>query len=165
MAQPPGALPSIHEPFVTEKGIITRTWYRVLNGLTGVSGSLAEPVVVPPNSFFVSGTIDSGSTLTPATIESGTVLGNSSGALEQAEPQTVGPGLQLNSGVLALASQAADTLLGNPGSVAAVPQAIGIGAGLTLVFTGLEWVLNVVPESGTGTDLSGAQTLSWWRSS
>ena len=82
-----GKIPSPHEPFVNAQGVITRTWYRVLNSFGQNSGVLSEPIVVKSNSFFQSGGLNSGSTLEPATIPSGTLLGNSSGSLSDATPQ------------------------------------------------------------------------------
>jgi hypothetical protein len=154
--------PSPHEPFVNPQGVITRTWYRVLDGLKQVSGSLSQPIVVKPNSFFVSGTLDSGSTLEPNTIPDNTILGNSSGGNEAASAQTVGPSLVLNDGTINIAEQAPSTILGNAGNADAVPGQIAIGSGLSLQ-PGSPPVLNVIPDAATGTDLAGAQTLSWWR--
>lgn len=136
----------------------------MLNALSKLSGKLANPIVVPANSVFQSGSINSGDTLTPATMANGTLLGNSSGSDAAATPQTVDGTLSLDGDALGLAKQAPGTLLGNTGSVAAQPGAIGIGTGLT-VTPGTPPVLSVVPGGGSTTpDLTGAQVLSWWRS-
>src|SRR5579859_601672 len=168
MTDTPGAIPSPHEPFINPEGNrITRTWYRVLQALTKNSGQLAQPIVVKSNSFFVSGDINSGGTLEPATIPSGTLLGNSSGADAAASDQFVDPSLSFNNGTLSVAQQAADTLLGNPTGSTAVPQAIQIGAGLLLT-PGSPATLSTQSSgggggSGGGPDLTAAQLLSWWR--
>lgn len=179
MAETPGVIPSPHEPFITleqpaagagnsavPQGRITRTWWRVLNGLNSLSGKLAAPIVVPKNSVFNEGTLNSGGTLTPTGIASGTLLGNSSGIDEAASSQSVDSTLRLEGGELGIATIGAVSLLGNAGSVAAQPSGIGIGAGLTVTATNPP-TLAVVGGGGSGppgtTDLTAAQLLSWWR--
>lgn len=161
MALTPGAIPSPHEPFTNPQGVMTRTWYRVIAALTKNSGQLAEPILIKPNSFFVSGPLNSGGTLEPNAIASGSLLGNSSGVNAAATPQTIDSSLSLNDGRLAIAPLPAMTLLGNANGVAAIPSDIVIGSGLTVVPTTPPQLV-VTPVAG-GNDLTAAQVLSWWR--
>lgn len=158
-----GGIPAYSEQISNPQGAMSRTWYRFFGSLGKVSGQLAAPIVVPESSFFEGGTLDSGSTLVPNTIPAGTVLGNSSNANAVAGPLPIDASLSLNGGKLAIAVQTADTILGNPGPGAAIPEEIFIGTGLTLQMVGVSWVLNVIPDGPAGTDLAGAQILSWWR--
>lgn len=164
MALPPGQIPSPHEPFTNKDGVMTRTWYRVIAALTKNSGSLAQPILIPPNSFFVSGSIDSGGTLEPNTIASGSLLGNSSGSPAAASPQSVDSSLSLSGGILGLAKLAAFSLLGNPASVAATPSGLTIGAGLAVIHTVPPQLVATGGSSPGNPDLTAAQVLSWWRS-
>ena len=157
--------PTGHEPFVdTTTGKMTRTWNRIVIALMKGAGTLSTSIVVKPNSFFQSGDLNSGSTLEPASIPTGSLLGNSSGSLTDASPQAVGPSLLLNNGTLEVAPLEASSLLGNPTGSEAIPSAILIGNGLRVQGTNSSPVLNVVAGED-GTDLAAAQTLSWWRSS
>lgn len=159
----PGTTPSPQEPFTNpQTGVMTRTWYRVINALGKNSGQLAQPITVKPNSFFVSGDLNSGGTLEPNTIPPGTLLGNSSDLAADASPLTLDPSLSINNGSLAVAPIAAMSILGNAQSAPAIPTGLAIGSGLSLV-PGSPPILSVVPEGSAGTDLAGAQTLSWWR--
>ena len=157
--------PSPREPFTDRQGFITHTWYRLISSLTGNSGQLAQPIVVKPNSFFVSGPLDSGSTLEPNAIPSGTLLGNSSGEQADATPQETDTSLSLEGGVLGIAPIPAMSLLGNAGSVVAKPGEIMIGANLTILPTTPPTLAATGGGSGPpgSTDLTAAQVLSWWR--
>lgn len=164
MADQPGAIPSPNEPFINPDGNkITRTWYRVLAALTKQSGQLSQSITVKENSVFTStSSLNSGGTLEPVAIPSGSVLGNSSGSNAAASPQSVDSSLSLENGTLGLAKASPLSLLGNAGSVAATPVGnIAIGSGLTLV-AGSPPTLEATGGSTTDTgDL--AQVLSWWR--
>lgn len=167
MALTPGQIPSPHEKFTDPTtGGVTRTWWRVLNSLGKLAGTLASPITVPANSVFKSGTINSGSTLEAETIASGTLLGNSSGTDEAASPQNVDGTLELEGGALGLAQQAPLTLLGNVGGVAAQPGPVAIGSGFTISPTDPP-TLSVGSGGGGGppgaVDLTAAQLMSWWR--
>jgi len=149
-----------------QNGGVTRTWYRVLDAIQKLSGQLATPITIPANSFFQSGSLNSGGTLVPATVASGTLLGNSSGTEEAASPQTVDSTLDLSGGELGVAPQAAMTLLGNVGSVVAKPGPISIGQGLTVDASTTPPTLSAGSGGGAPpgvTDLTAAQLLSWWR--
>ena len=160
MAIPPGSIPSPHEPFTNKEGVMTRTWYRVIAALTKNSGALAQPILVKPNSFFLSGDLNSGGTLEPATIPTGSLLGNSSGSAADATPQGIDTSLSLNGGKLGLARLAPISLLGNAGATEAIPSGLSIGPGFTIVGGN---TLAVQAATPGGLDLAGAQTLSWWR--
>ena len=163
MASSPGTTPSPQEPFVNpQTGAMTRTWYRVINALSKNAGKLAAPITVKPNSFFVSGDLNSGGTLEPNTIPPGTLLGNSSDLLAAASPLELDPSLSLNNGSLAVAPILPMSILGNAANDVATPGAIVVGSGLTLV-PGSPPVLNATTNSSAGSSLAGAQTLSWWR--
>lgn len=162
MADPPGQIPSFHEPFINPEGNkITRTWYRVLASLTKQSGQLAQPIKVGTNSFFASGDLNSGGTLEAMTIPPGTLLGNSSANEEAAGTVSIDSSLSLE-GSLGIAKLAGSSLLGNAGSVAAQPGEIAIGVGLELLNT-TPPQLAVKGADPSTTNLAGAQTLSWWR--
>lgn len=162
MAIPPGQIPSPQDPLIGPDGkTMTRTWYRVIAALTGNIGKLATSIIIPPNSFFTSGSLNSGGTLEPQTIPTDTVLGNSAGVDAAAAPQAVDASLSLNGGKLSLAEAPAQTLLGNAGTVATVPEAISIGQGLSLSPT-VPPTLSAVPPS-LDASFAFAQTISWWR--
>ena len=165
MADTPGGVPTYKEPITDPKGVTSRTWYRYLIGLGKLSGKLAQSIVVMPNSFFVSGTLNSGDSLEPNAIPGGTLLGNSSGSLAEATPQEIDTSLSLEGGLLGIAPIAAMSLFGNAGSVVAKPSEIVIGANLTILPT----TPPTLAASGGGSgppgtsDLTSAQVLSWWR--
>ena len=157
------SFPSFAEKLTDPKtGAITRTWYRALVAAQKLSGQLATSITIPANSFFQSGSLNSGGTLAPATLASGTLLGNSSGTEEAASPQAVDSTLDLSGGELGVAPQPALTLLGNVGSVVAKPGPIAIGAGFTVAATDPP-TLSVGGGGAGGADLTAAQLLSWWR--
>lgn len=162
MADPPGQIPSFHEPFINPEGNkITRTWYRLLGSLTKQSGMLAQPIRVLTNGFFVSGDLNSGSTLEPVTIPPSTLLGNGTTIAAAAGSVPIDSSLSLD-GTLGVAKLAALSLLGNAGTVAAQPGQIAIGAGLELLDTTPPQLVVTGSDPST-TNLAGAQTLSWWR--
>ena len=163
MALTPGQLPAQNEKFVDPtSGLVTRTWYRVLSSLGKVSGQMASPITVAANSFFKPGPLNSGATLEPQEIASGTLLGNSSGTDSAATPQGLDPSLELTGGLLSVTKIPAGTLFGNGGTVSAAPGEVAIGQGLSLV-PGTPPTLEAAGASTPGTTNALAQTLSWWR--
>lgn len=155
MAQPPTTL-SPKEPLTDAEGRPTRSWWRFFNSLSGLSGSLANPVIIPPNSIFTSGEINSGSTITVANSPPHTLLGNGTNVAAQPVPVQIDASLAFPGGKLAVASLPVQTLSGNPGFAAAPPSPITLGPGLT--FNGSE--LDVITTSGSG--LALAQTIATW---
>jgi hypothetical protein len=133
-------IPQPREPILDGRGGLSRTWYRFLNTLGAASGMLAAPITVPNNSIFISGTLNSGSSLEVAPFPPGTLLGNENDVAAPPGTIVVTGGLMLSTDGLTLAELPVNSLLGNASQTkAAVPGAIKLGSGLS--FSGN--VLNV----------------------
>lgn len=150
----------------TGKVIVTRSWWRFLDNLTNLSGKLADPVTVAPNSIITPGTINSGSTLTIQDLPAGTILGNSTGAADQPAPQTVGPSLTFQNGVLDAGTLPPGTLAGNPTTADAPATAIQIDPNSLTLING---VLAATAGGGGAPDidigLPLVQTVAYWAGS
>lgn len=157
MAQNPNIL-SPREALVDNKGVVTRSWWRFFNALGQNSGTLAQGVTIAPNSVITPGTINAGSTVTPADIPKDTLLGNSTGGDAPASPQQIGPSLELNNGKLAVASIPGGTLSGNGGIGPAPPGAIIVSTGLSLSGN----MLTAVPTPGGAPNLALVEALAYW---
>lgn len=152
-------IPQSREPILDGRGGLSRTWYRFLNSLGSASGVLAEPITVPNNSIFVSGTLNAGSSLEVAPFAPGTLLGNGNTVAAAPEQVVVTGGLMLTAGGLSLAEIPANSLFGNLSpSNSAVPGAITIGVGFNIAGS----VLNVASaQPGGGTFATSVAIASW----
>lgn len=142
----------------TGKITATRSWWRFWSGVGAASGTLSQPVTVAPNFLFSAGTINTGSTLTPMDIPTGTLLGNSAGADAPASPQEIGPSLELNGGTLALAKLGPGKLFGNGGTADTIPGPIIVGGGLALA----GGILTVDTSAGIA-NVALVEAIAYWR--
>jgi hypothetical protein len=121
--------------------------------LTAAALNLAFGNVTPPSAELLSGT---GTTFAAVTI--GTNLSLSvSGTLSVTGVITgIGSGLALSGGSASLATIAGGSLMGNAGTVAAVPGALAIGANLSLSVGGTLSATGVITSAGSGLTASGS---------
>ena len=123
---------SPREPFVDQKGLITRSWWRKLNELFQQTGTTANPLVVQESVIQTGGVFSDGGTIVTPNIPAETLLGNP--ANESTQPTTIAidPSLSFNGDTLGVTPIAPGTLFGNPGSVVASAVQVAVGTGLTL---------------------------------
>jgi hypothetical protein len=128
--------PVPRDQIVDGQGYLTRTWYRFFLSISGQSGQLSAPVIVPQNDILVPGTINSGDTLQFVEIPAATFLGNSTNTEAQPAPNAVGAGLAFSGGTLSAEVLDPFSLSGNPTNADAPPVSIVVGTGLSLDNTG-----------------------------
>jgi hypothetical protein len=123
---------SPHEPLTDNKGNVTRTWWRFFNTKIGQIGTTATALVVKPSAVLAGGSVSSGGTIAASDLPGSTLLGNPLAIVGQPQALPLDPSLDFTGTALGLAPLAAGSLLGNTGTVAAIPGAITVGDGLTL---------------------------------
>lgn len=123
---------SPREPIADAKGQITRTWWRKINDLLTNAGTTSSDLVVKPSAILSGATVSAGGTIEAADLPGHSLIGNPLAAAAEPVAVPLDPSLDFAGTALALAPLAAGSLMGNAGTVAAIPGSIGIGSGLTL---------------------------------
>ena len=124
---------SPREPLVDQQGRPTRSWWRYLTDNIANIGTLQTPLVVKSSVFLTGGTFTTGGSIEPATIPAETLIGNAGGAAAVPEAIALDATLGINAGMVGLAKQAAQTVLGVGGSVTAQPGPLQLGGNLSII--------------------------------